>query len=77
MSYTNIKVKSNTRFILCIDEDCEYVYLKDLCTDIERINATECANILDESLSEVKFVVDLIENKMNKNKRLKNLKVIK
>lgn len=83
MKYKNIKVKLNTRFILCIDEDFEYVYLKDLSTN-ERIGPLGCSNILEESIEEVKIISGLIENKIsekermkNKEKTFKNLKVVK
>ena len=77
MSYKNIKVKSNTRFILCIDENFEYVYLKDLSNNAERIGAVGGANILEESIEEVNNITGLIENKITNNKRIRNLKIVK
>lgn len=64
--YKNVKVKENTRFIICIDDSTSYAYLKDLSKDKHRLNTVECASVLIENETMLKFIAETIDCKISK-----------
>lgn len=79
MNYKDIKVKENTRFILCIDDNFDKIYLKDLDKGLSNI---ECYEVLQENFNEVVKLIKMMEKKSNKKLNIKekkatNLKLIK
>lgn len=79
MDYKDIKVRENTRFILCIDDNFDKIYLKDLDKELSNV---ECYQILQENFNEVVKLIKMMERKSdkklkNKKRKTKNLKLIK
>ena len=69
----NVKVRENTRFIICIDDNFDKIYLKDLKRELSNV---ECYQILQDNFNEIVKMTKSMERKCNK-KNVKKFKIIK
>ena len=73
----NVKVRENTRFIICIDDNFDNLYLRDLNKQLSNI---ESYNVLQENFNSVVQLVKAIEKKSElktKEDKHKGLKIVK
>ena len=71
--YKDMQIKKETRFIICIDDNFDKTYLKDLKRELSNV---ECYQILQDNFNEIVKMTKSMERKCNK-KNVKKFKIIK
>ena len=71
--YKDIQIKKEARFIICIDDNFDKIYLKDLKRELSNV---ECYQILQDNFNEIVKMTKSMERKCNK-KNVKKFKIIK